>query len=118
MSKFLANENIPLKSVRILQDAGVDIKAIGIANPSVSDKEVIELSNKEARTIITFDSDYSELIFKHGLKPKAGVIYFRFSSFKPDNLALQIMKVLKSDNLDFNSKMTVIDSRKIRQRKY
>jgi predicted nuclease of predicted toxin-antitoxin system len=36
----------------------------------ISDEEVIELSIRQNRIIITFDSDYGELVFKHGYKPK------------------------------------------------
>ncbi|MFN2395175.1 MAG: DUF5615 family PIN-like protein [Bacteroidales bacterium] len=118
MIKILANENIPQKSVSLIKDSGIDIKSIGIENPSISDNEVIELANHENRTIITFDGDYSELIYKHGFKPKAGVIYFRIRNIKPDALAVHLLKILKTSNLDFNNKMTVIDNRKIRQRSF
>ncbi len=36
----------------------------------------MKIAIKEGRTIITYDSDYGELIFKHGYKPYAGVILF------------------------------------------
>jgi predicted nuclease of predicted toxin-antitoxin system len=61
--KLLAKENIPLTSVKKLDQEGIDVKAIGIDNPSISDEEVIQVANQENRTIVTFDSDYSELIY-------------------------------------------------------
>ncbi|HQU58895.1 MAG: DUF5615 family PIN-like protein [Phaeodactylibacter sp.] len=75
--KFLANENFPLKSFRILQDKGYDIKHIGLELPSVTDEEVMAFAIEEGRAIITFDSDYGELVYKHGYKPP-GVIYLRW----------------------------------------
>ena len=77
MIKILANENFPLKSVRLMYDAGFDIKAIGIDNPGITDKQVMAIAINEQRTIITFDRDYGELIFKFGYKPETGVIYLR-----------------------------------------
>ena len=60
-----------------MKSVGFDIKAIGIDNPSITDKEVIEIATEEERTIITYDKDYGELIFKHGQKPESGVIFIR-----------------------------------------
>jgi len=42
--KLLANENFPLASVKFLANRNFDIKAIGIDNPSISDKEVMEIA--------------------------------------------------------------------------
>ncbi len=75
--KLLANENFPLTSVRILKNAGYDIKAIGIEFAGILDSEVIEIATIEERTILTFDRDYGELIFRKGYKPEAGIIYLR-----------------------------------------
>ncbi len=77
MLKFLANENIPFSSITYLKSVDFDIKSIGVDDPSISDKEVMNIAIKEDRTIITYDSHYGELIFKHGYKPSAGVIFIR-----------------------------------------
>ena len=82
--KLLANENFPLASTKILQKQGFDIKAIGTDNPSILDPEVIKIAEDEERTIITFDKDYGELIYKHGYKPKAGVIFLRILDTDPE----------------------------------
>ncbi|MEQ9299733.1 MAG: DUF5615 family PIN-like protein [Cyclobacteriaceae bacterium] len=55
--KFLANENIPIASVEQLLSQGFDITAIGTNSPSITDREVMEISVVENRTIITYDSD-------------------------------------------------------------
>lgn len=56
--KFLANENFPRASFRILRAEGLDIEHIGETNPSVSDEEVMKMALQEERIIITFDNDY------------------------------------------------------------
>ena len=116
--KLLANENFPLKSTSLLRQAGFDIIAIGTDNPGISDKEVIRIAEREKRTIITFDKDYGELIYKHGYKPEAGVIFLKPFDFKPEDPGIYLMKIFKSKNLKFNRKLTVIDNKKIRQRGY
>ena len=60
--KLLSNENFPLSSVKILQNAGYDIISVGIDFAGILDSEVIEMAIREHRTIITFDRDYGELI--------------------------------------------------------
>lgn len=82
--KFLANENFPLASTTYLRDKGFDIKAVGAHFKGISDKEVIEFAEKEQRTILTFDRDYGELIFKYGNKPSQGVIYLRLVDYEPN----------------------------------
>jgi len=115
---FLADENFPQKSVQLLRKSGLDIKSVGVNDPGVTDEDVLNLAIREERTILTFDRDYGELIFKYGYKPDQGVIYFRIFGFKPEAPAQILLKMLKIQNLDFNRKITVIESETIRQRKY
>jgi len=79
--KLLANENIPLAGVKYLIKRNFYIKVIGINNPSISDREVMEIASNKNRLILTFDRDYVELIFKHNYKPEMGVIYLRLDSY-------------------------------------
>lgn len=60
---LLADENVPLKSFKLLKEKGYDIIHISIENPSVKDHDVINISIEQDRIIITFDSDFGELVF-------------------------------------------------------
>lgn len=82
--KFLADENLPRPSINLLLDNGLDIVSIASLNAGASDLEVIRIAIEADRIILTHDSDYGELIFKHGMKPKSGVVYFRLYGFEPD----------------------------------
>ena len=84
---FLANENFPLPSVFLLRKAGYDITSVAVDNPSVSDVMVMQLAIHENRTILTFDRDYGELVFKHGHRPPAGVFISGSSIFSLNNPA-------------------------------
>lgn len=116
--KFLANENIPRVSVLLIRDAGFDIVSVGEEFAGISDPEVISFANTEGRTIITFDSDYGELIFKHGLKVDQGVIYLRVSTSRPKVAAEIVIPLVEKTDIDFSSALTVVDQDKVRQRKY
>jgi predicted nuclease of predicted toxin-antitoxin system len=116
--KLLDNENIPIASVKILADAGFDIITVGQEFAGILDREVIDLSIRENRTILTFDRDYGELIFKKGYKPRPGVIYLRWDEFEPEEPGEYLKNLLLLNEFRFEQKLTVISREHIRQRKY
>jgi len=115
--KLLANENFPYPSIFYLRDKGFDIVSIGMENPSIKDSEIMSIAINESRTILTFDRDYGELIFRFNYKPEMGVIYLRLENYSPIDPGLIIESLLNSD-LNFKRALTVIDQHGIRQRKY
>jgi predicted nuclease of predicted toxin-antitoxin system len=116
--KLLANENFPLTSVKIIEKAGFDIIYIGQDFTGILDSEIIDLAIKEERTIITFDKDYGELIFKKGYRPPAGVIYLRWDDFQPHEPGDYLVDLLKSKDIQYERMLTVISKNNIRQRKF
>jgi predicted nuclease of predicted toxin-antitoxin system len=111
MRKFLANENIPLATIRRLRNEGLDISSISLDSPSIMDKEVMQIAADDHRTIITFDRDYGELIYKYGFRPPAGVIYLRMQNFQPEEPAKLLLKLFNSPNLEFDGMFTVADEK-------
>ncbi len=117
MRKFLANENIPLATIFRLRKEGFDISSISLDAPSITDSEVMQSAADENRTIITFDRDYGELIYKYGFRPPAGVIYLRMQNYQPEEPAELLLKLLNDQNLEFAGLFTVADEKSVRQRK-
>ncbi len=115
--EFLANENFPGPSIGFLRKNGVNVKSIAEQNPGISDEQVMKLGIDEGRIILTHDSDYGELIFKFGYRPKAGVIYFRIYDFEPTDPG-EILLELISQEISFADKLTVINEGSIKQRAY
>ena len=116
--KLLANENFPLTSVKILEKNGYDTKYIGTDSPGITDAEVMDIAIREERTILTFDRDYGELIFKKAFRPAKGVIYLRWSEFQPSQPGEYLTFLFNLNTLEFDMKLTVISENTIRQRKY
>ena len=52
--RFLANENFPLPSVRLLRQAGYDVASITEDSPGMKDSEVLTRATDEQRVILTF----------------------------------------------------------------
>ena len=116
--KLLANENFPYKSIYYLKEKGYDILSIGMDNPSIKDSEIMTIAINEKRTILTFDRDYGELIFRHNYKPEKGVIYLRLDKYEPEQPGLIIDEILTNKEVDLTRALTVVDKNGLRQRKY
>lgn len=52
--RFLANENFPLPSVRLLRQAGYYVASITEDSPGMEDSEVLTRATDEQRVILTF----------------------------------------------------------------
>ena len=85
--RFLANENIPVPSVRRLRAAGHDVTAVIEDSPGADDRTVLARAVQEGRVIITFDRDYGELIYRPMLPPPRGIVYRRFEPASPEEPA-------------------------------
>ena len=116
--KLLANENFPYASIYYLRNLGYDILSIGIDNPSIKDSEIMTIAILEERTILTFDRDYGELIFRYNYKPEKGVIYLRFDEYEPHEPGIVIEEIITNSQILLNRALTVVDKNGIRQRKY
>ena len=62
--KFLADANIESKVVQFLIYSGYEVKWVLEDNPFLSDEDILEISYKEKRILITNDKDFGELVYK------------------------------------------------------
>ena len=116
--KLLANENFPYASIHYLKARGYDILSIGMDNPSIKDSEIMTIAINEERTILTFDRDYGELIFRYNYKPERGVIYLRLEEYDPKQPGIIIEEIILNKEIDLARALTVVDKNGIRQKKY
>ncbi len=117
--KLLANENFPLISVNALRNNGYDVISITELSPGISDVKVMNWAIESNRTILTFDKDYGELVFKKNFRPSQGIIYFRWNTVQSDELSNYCLSLLSNRSISFNYTLTVIDDDgDIRQKRY
>jgi predicted nuclease of predicted toxin-antitoxin system len=81
---FLPNENFPRLSTLLLRKNGFVVKSIQEETPGISDEEVIEIALKLNLIILTYDSDYGELIFKYSKDNPLPVVFFREKGIVPE----------------------------------
>ncbi len=115
---FLANENFPRPSTIILRENGFSVKSIQEDFPSVSDEEVIKIALESNLIILTFDSDYGEIIFKYSKENPPSVVFFREKGIKPEFAAMSLINLLADPEIILTGAFTVVEEKNIRQRFY
>jgi len=77
--KFLADENVEKPIVDMLRDKGHDVLFMSEITSGTIDDQLLEQANLEARTLLTNDKDFGELIYLQR-KIATGIILMRFVS--------------------------------------
>lgn len=114
--RFLANENVPLASVRLLRQSGHDVVSASEEFPAASDSDVLARAVEERRIVLTFDRDYGELIFRRMHAAPPGVVYFRFEPETPDETADRLLGLLLQTGVMLEGRFTVVERGQMRQR--
>ena len=113
--RLLADENIPSLVVEFISARGHDAIWIAEKAPGISDQEVLSFATVERRTLITFDTDFGELVFRLGLSAPFGIILFRLPPDSPSSIAQTVVEVLES-RTDWTKHFSVVDKNRIRTR--
>lgn len=114
--QFIADENFPLPSVRLLTAAGYDIVAVASSSPGISDEVVLERAVQERRILLTFDSDYGDLLYRQGLQSPEGIVYLRFIPNSPGEPAEYLLSLFEQPEISIIGLFTVAERDRIRQR--
>lgn len=117
LPRFILDENLPLFFARDLESVGFNVITVREQMPGTSDTEIVELSAKENRVIITRDKDFGFLVYSQNLRP-AGVILIRLKdqSKKPlKNSSMELTKLAKSKE-ELLGKFIIFDGKILRDR--
>lgn len=115
---FLANENFPFPSIKILESNGHFVRSISREFQGISDLEVIEIAVKNRLIILTFDKDYGEIIFKSKINNPPPVVFFRYKGTSTEFAGKTLCSLINDNRITFENCLTVIEENNIRQRKY
>jgi len=113
---FLANENFPLLSIRLLREAGHRVVSIIQEAPGSKDEDILKRACTEKLIILTFDRDYGELIYRHHAFPSAGVVYFRFAPATPAEPSEILQNLINEVHLALMDRFEIIERGRVRQR--
>ena len=113
---FLANENFPLLSIRLLREAGHRVVSIVREAPGSKDEDILKRAHAERLIILTFDRDYGELIYRHQALPPVGIVYFRFTPASPSEPAEILLAVIDRADFSVAGRFTIVERGRVRQR--
>ena len=98
--KFLLDVHVGSVIARALAAAGHDVLRAAIAYPMSSDAWLLALAVEEGRTIITQDSDFTDLIFAFSATPPQSLIYIRCDPMDQHEMVTRILEILENDMLN------------------
>jgi len=116
--RLLADENIPLESVRALRSAGHDVFSASEAGPGEPDSSHLDRSIREDRLIVTFDRDFGELVTRGPQRPPAGVLLLRIVPKSAGEVTTLLLDLLGRTDISWRNHLSVVDRAHIRQRPF
>ena len=73
------------EAVASLRAAGHDVRWAVETDRSAAEPNLLELATQEGRTLITFDSDFGELVHRYSASAPFGVLFFRLHNGVPNS---------------------------------
>lgn len=116
--RLLADENIPLETVRALRDAGHEVFSAAESDAGASDHHLVTRASNEDRLIVTFDQDFGELVARAQQGPKAGVLLLRIVSRDAAEVTELLVGVLARRDIRWAGTLSVLNRTHLRQRPY
>jgi predicted nuclease of predicted toxin-antitoxin system len=114
--RFLLDENVEYRLATFLQHYGHDVTAIAHDYlAALKDSEVLRISVREERILITNDRDFGELVVRRQL-PHVGVILLRLHEERYETQQNRLLYVLTHHTQDMGRFIVVTaDSIRVRQ---
>jgi predicted nuclease of predicted toxin-antitoxin system len=109
---LIADENVHADVIAALRAAGHDVQAVIETIAGSGDRDVLRLGAAGA-VLITYDRDFGELIFKHGLAPPAAVLYVRMPLRDWRAIADRLLETLTEE---ITGRFIVVEREKARSR--
>ncbi len=112
---FLADEGVDRPIVDRLRQDGYNMLYVAEMAPSISDDEVLGLTNEHNALLLTADKDFGELVFRLG-RINAGVVLLRLAGLQPETKAAIVATVFRDHTAEMQNAFTVISPGMVRIR--
>ncbi len=114
--RFVADENFPQATIRVLDAAGHDVVSVRETAPGASDPDVLAMAAAQARILLTFDKDFGELAWRSSLPKACGVVLFRLPVPQPADVG-QVLADLIASRDDWAGHFSVVEPGRVRMRR-
>jgi predicted nuclease of predicted toxin-antitoxin system len=112
-ARFLADESCDFAAVRALRADGFDVVAVVEHSPGATDDQVIALSLKEGRVLLTEDKDFGQLVFAANRK-SSGVLLIRFPASARGTLGARVVETVQREQNRLGGAFVVLQPHRTR----
>jgi predicted nuclease of predicted toxin-antitoxin system len=114
--KFLADENIEREFIETLREADFDVISIREDYIGITDDEILQIAVDEKAIILTYDTDFGELVFRFNLKSR-GIILLRVHGLSLTEKIDRTILAIREHEAEMENAFTVISGNSMRIRK-
>jgi predicted nuclease of predicted toxin-antitoxin system len=114
--KFLADENIEREFIEALRQASFDVVSVRENYVGITDDEILQIAEKENAIILTYNTDFGELVFRYGFKA-GGVTLLRLSGLSLADKINKTILAIREHELELENAFTVVSEKLVRIRK-
>ncbi len=111
--KILADENIEREFIEALREADFDVVSVRESYIGFADDEILQVAEQENAVILTYDTDFGELVFRYSLKSR-GVILLRLSGLSLAERIGKTVVAISEHNAELENAFTVISENSMR----
>ncbi len=115
LPSFIADENIDVRLINRLREAGISIISIYDDYRGISDFEIVKLVKRHHAILITEDKDFGEWVFSHK-KDDISVILLRYKHEEEENIREALLKLIFDHKMNLHGKFVVVAPNRIRVR--
>lgn len=111
--RFLLDVNVGRRIAEALEAQGHDVVRAALTNGMAEDPSILAQAVEGGRVLITYDRDFSELVFSRAARTPPAIIYLRYRARDVEDAIRRLLTILESE-LAMNH-MTVVDERRVRR---
>jgi predicted nuclease of predicted toxin-antitoxin system len=115
LSRLLVDENFPKRAWEALAASGHDVAAVGRDAPGLDDVNILVWAKREQRVLVTYDTDFGDLIFQRGVPPPPAVLLVRPQPAEPEEALSLVLRAL-SEQID--GAFVVVTAQGLRRRPF
>lgn len=114
--RILADENVEREFVEALREADFDVLSVRENYTGIADDEILRIAGDEKAVILTYDTDFGELVFRFSLMSH-GVILLRLSGMSLTEKINKTVLAIRDHKAELEYASTVVSKNLVRIRK-
>ena len=107
--RFTVDENVPLLVATALTSLGHDCFVVAQDAHSAIDDDIMAFSRREGRILVTFDADFSRMIFHDLQPPPPGVVFMRGRPEEARLVSELFLAMFRGDQIILHQRFIVIE---------